>query len=227
MGIFSSAESCRETKETVKYIPGFWWGSFFATHLTFVCQHFHGYLNLIHPRSDVKEAAFWSNIVEEQDSMSFTEIGPGNTTKPTAKRNTTLCLVSFIFILKSLQKELVAPYESQYLSCPAVSHICRLVFSPSTSIFFIWKSTPEKQKTDFNVWYQECVCGVSLNAMCLPWHPPSVVWISPLNSLSVSLSRKLDFPAPASPAKTRRYMGAGSSVSSMSASKGFAKSDRR
>lgn len=45
--------------------------------------------------------------------------------------------------------------------------------------------------------------------------------MSPLNSLSVSLSRKLDFPAPASPAKTRRYIGAGSSVSSMSASKGF------
>ena len=45
--------------------------------------------------------------------------------------------------------------------------------------------------------------------------------MSPLNSLSVSLSRKLDFPAPASPAKTRRYIGAGSSVSSMSASNGF------
>lgn len=46
--------------------------------------------------------------------------------------------------------------------------------------------------------------------------------MSPLNSLRVSLIRKLDFPAPASPAKTRRYIGAGSSVSSMSASKGCA-----
>lgn len=43
----------------------------------------------------------------------------------------------------------------------------------------------------------------------------------PLNSLSVSLSRKLDFPDPASPAKTRRYIGAGSSDSSMSSSEGW------
>jgi len=45
--------------------------------------------------------------------------------------------------------------------------------------------------------------------------------MSPLNSLSVSLSRKLDFPAPASPAKTRRYIGAGSSGPSMLASNVF------
>lgn len=115
-------------------------------------------------------------------------------------------------------------YRSQYsthLSCPAVSHICRLVFSPSTSILFIWKSTPANQKkAALNVWNQECI-SVWLNVMCLLWHPPSVVWMSPRNSLSVSLSRKLDFPAPASPAKTRRYMGPGSSVSSMPVSKGF------
>ena len=34
------------------------------------------------------------------------------------------------------------PFPVVYLSCPAVSQICRLVFSPSTSIFLIWKSTP-------------------------------------------------------------------------------------
>lgn len=116
------------------------------------------------------------------------------------------------------QLSVVASYESRYLSCPAVSHICRLVFSPSTSILFIWKSTPENRKADFQC-LKSRTCQRHL-IKCLLWNPPSVVWMSPLNSLRVSLSRKLDFPAPASPAKTRRYIGTGSSVSSMSASKG-------
>lgn len=56
--------------------------------------------------------------------------------------------------------------------------------------------------------------------MSLLWNPPSVVWMSPLNSLRVSRRRKLDFPAPASPAKTKRYIGAGSSLTEMASSKG-------
>lgn len=123
------------------------------------------------------------------------------------------------FLVDSTMFFTVANQSLNYLSCPAVSHICKLVFSPSTSILFIWKSTPEKWKTDLNVWNQEYV-SVLLNMMRLLWHSPNVVWMSPLKSLSVSLRRKLDFPAPASPAKTRRYIGVGSSVSSMSASNG-------
>jgi len=46
---------------------------------------------------------------------------------------------------------------------------------------------------------------------------PRVVCISPLNSLRLNRSKKLDFPDPASPAKTRRYTGA-RSVSSKSSS---------
>lgn len=52
------------------------------------------------------------------------------------------------------------------------------------------------------------------------WNPPSVLWRSSLNSLRVNLRRKLDFPAPASPARTRRYIGAGSEPSTMLSSKG-------
>ena len=62
--------------------------------------------------------------------------------------------------------------------------------------------------------------------MCFPQHPPSVVWMSPLNSLRVSLIMKLDFPAPASPAKTRRYIGVGSSASSMLDSNGWGKEQK-
>lgn len=46
----------------------------------------HTYLNLIHPCSDVQEAAFRSDVVEEQDAMSLAEIGPGNAAKPTGRR---------------------------------------------------------------------------------------------------------------------------------------------
>ena len=66
----------------------------------------------------------------------------------------------------------------------------------------------------YNVWHH-------VKGSCLLWRAPSVVWMFPLNSLSVSLSRKLDFPDPASPAKTRRYNGAGSPDSSMSSSEGW------
>lgn len=75
MGIFSSVESYIKTKEIVDA------SCFFKQSIQHV-QHFHSHLNLIHPRSDIKEAAFWSNIVEQQDTVSLTEIGPGNTTKP-------------------------------------------------------------------------------------------------------------------------------------------------
>lgn len=47
--------------------------------------------------------------------------------------------------------------EVLYLSCPAVSQICRFVFSPSTNILFIWKSTPgekKKRKADLYLWAQ-------------------------------------------------------------------------
>lgn len=66
------------------------------------------YLNLIHPRSDIEEAAFWGNVVQQQDSVSFTEVGPGNTTEPTIhtiqvvkKYNSTFSLEYFPFIIKS------------------------------------------------------------------------------------------------------------------------------
>lgn len=47
------------------------------------CVHTH--LDLIHPRSHVQEAAFRSDVVEEKDAVSFTEVGPGNAAKPTEK----------------------------------------------------------------------------------------------------------------------------------------------
>lgn len=47
---------------------------------------------------------------------------------------------------------------------------------------------------------------------------PRVVGISPLNSLRLNRSKKLDFPDPASPANTRRYTGERSSVSCKSSS---------
>lgn len=87
MGIFSSVESCIKTKKRCKIYSWFLAWSFD------IFWHFQNYLNLIHPRPDIKEAAFWSNIIQEQDSMSFTEIGPGNTTESTVRRNTTLFLV--------------------------------------------------------------------------------------------------------------------------------------
>lgn len=169
--------------------------------------------------------------------MSFTEIRPGNTAKPTEDSSIIECrLYSYAIIKRNMLSNCkhhiflsLLRWETQsvqYLSCPAVSHICRLVFSPSTSILLIWKSTPESQKTDLHVWNQDTI-SVLLNLICFRRCSPSVVWMSPLNSLSVSLSRKLDFPAPASPAKTRRYIGAGSSVSSMSASNGFKKQQKQ
>lgn len=105
--------------------------------------------------------------------MSFTEIGPGNTTKPTAKRDTTRVFSFIIIIIMNRQLSVVASYESRYLSCPAVSHICRLVFSPSTSILFIWKSTPENRKADFQC-LKSRMCQRHL-IKCLLWNPPSVV----------------------------------------------------
>ena len=51
-------------------------------------------------------------------------------------------------------------------------------------------------------------------AICMPL--PKVVCMSPLNSLRLNLIRKLDFPDPASPANTRRYIGTGPSVSTQS-----------
>lgn len=167
------------------------------------------YLNLIHPRSDAEKAALGSNVVEEQDSVSFTEIGPGDATKPIEIQSFHF-QVCFAFNCLSFI----------YLSWPAVSHICRLVFSPSTSMLFIWKSTPEQENKSLKSEMKN-----HQYRMCWWDCPPSVVWMSPLNSFSVSLSRKLDFPAPASPAKTRRYIGAGSSVPSISVSRGCRKEE--
>lgn len=145
--------------------------------------------------------------------MSFTEIGPGDATKP-IKRTIILLVKGGVMSHHSGLSPLF------YLSCPAVSHICRLVFSPSTSMLFIWKSTPEQKNKSLR-------SDRKNHQYHLPWRdcPPSVVWMSPLNSFSVSLSRKLDFPAPASPAKTRRNIGAGSSVPSISVSRGCRKEE--
>lgn len=63
-------------------------GAVFSPQGRFVNQLFASYLDLIHPRSDVEEAALWSDIVEEQDSVSFTEVRPRNATKPAVQRNT-------------------------------------------------------------------------------------------------------------------------------------------
>lgn len=68
-----------KNKGHCKIYSCFWAGSFLSVSIS-------SYLNLIHPCSDVEEAAFWSDIVEEQDSVSFTEIRPGNTSKPAVKK---------------------------------------------------------------------------------------------------------------------------------------------
>lgn len=78
IGIFSSVESCRGTEkaETGPASPvGEGGGGGHRCDL-------YSYLDLIHPRSDAEKAALWSDVVEEQDSVSFPEIGPGNATKP-------------------------------------------------------------------------------------------------------------------------------------------------
>lgn len=77
IGILSSVESCRETEEAEM---GLSWpvGS--------RVWPFCSYLDLIHPRSDAEKAVLWSNVVEEQHSVSFTEVGPGNATKPIENR---------------------------------------------------------------------------------------------------------------------------------------------
>lgn len=45
----------------------------------------HAHLDLVHPRSHVQEAAFRSDIIEEEDAVSLAEVGPGNAAKPTAR----------------------------------------------------------------------------------------------------------------------------------------------
>lgn len=128
IGILSSVESCRETEEAE---TGSSWPA--GSHV----WPFGSYLDLFHPSSDAEKAVLWSNVVEEQDSVSFTEIGPGNATKPIKNKFicSAVCLATALYGLSFI-----------YLSWPAVSHICRLVFSPSTSMFFIWKSTPDQKR---------------------------------------------------------------------------------
>lgn len=75
IGILSSVESCRGTAEAETGSPS-------PVGLTRVTFAVTSYLNLIHPRSDAEKAALGRNVIEEQDSVSFTEIGPGDATKP-------------------------------------------------------------------------------------------------------------------------------------------------
>lgn len=135
------------------------------------------YLNLIYPGSDVEETAFWGHIVKEQDPVSFTEIRPGYAPEPTwskEKACTVLC---------DCQRSSLFPY----LSCPAVSQICRLVLSPSTNIFFIWKSTPEKNKMlikTLDSVKKKYISGICASPVCSGAHPgwsecrPWIHWAS-------------------------------------------------
>ena len=97
-----------------------------------------------------------------------------------------------------------------HLSCPAVSQICNVVCSPSTSSCFIWKSTPARRDNQ-----------VLLLCVCPGWVPrvlggvPRVLEMSLLNSFVQRRSRKLDFPVPPSPASTSRYIGQGGAGSSL------------
>lgn len=131
------------------------------------------YLNLIHPRSDVEKAALGGDIVQQQDAVSFPEIRPGNTPESEGGKRT----VVFSLIVSTVQTSNVvytftlewhflrnvslenALEEEAYLSCPAVSQICRLVISPSTSIFFNWKSTPDSNNKTHHL--------IKLNRFCL------------------------------------------------------------
>lgn len=105
-------------------------------------------------------------------------------------------------MLRNLQKKklfpsavcLVTVFEGLsfiHLSWPAVSHICRLVFSPSTSMLFIWKSIPDqKRKKGCSSPKGRAVCGTWVGdaahpaySGCLPWtrsaSTSSGSWTSP------------------------------------------------
>lgn len=84
-----------------------------------------------------------------------------------------------------------------HLSCPAVSQICNVVCSLSTSSCFICKSTPAGRGSQ-----------VLLLCLCPSW-VPRVLEMSPLNSFVQRRIRKLDFPMSLSPARTSWYMGQG------------------
>lgn len=75
IGTWSSVDSCREREEAE---PASSWPVGSSPPV--------GYLDLIHPRSDAEKAVLWSNVVEEQHSVSFTEVGPGNAAKPIEKK---------------------------------------------------------------------------------------------------------------------------------------------
>lgn len=86
MEILSSAESwAREQMEVVKKNVCSLGKVTFINHPATNGECVHTHLDLIHPRSHVQEAAFRSDVVEEKDAVSFTEVGPGNAAKPTEK----------------------------------------------------------------------------------------------------------------------------------------------
>lgn len=64
-------------------------------------------------------------------------------------------------------------HEGKYLSCPAVSQICKLVFSPSTSILFTWKSTPKNRTKWPILTVCVCVCARAWDCASAATHP---VW---------------------------------------------------
>lgn len=114
------------------------------------------YLDVLNPLADADEAALGADVVEEQHAVGLAEVGLGNAPVPAARAVTArgarpLPTPGQLWGPASpagwVPEAGMAPAGSAHLSCPAVSQICSVVCSPSTSSCFIWKSTPARRSS--------------------------------------------------------------------------------
>lgn len=114
------------------------------------------YLDVLNPLADAEEAALGADVVEKQHAVGLAEVGLGDAPVPAARavtaggarpRPTPGQLWGPASPAGWVPEAGMAPAGSAHLSCPAVSQICSVVCSPSTSSCFIWKSTPARRSS--------------------------------------------------------------------------------